>query len=180
MTQPFVGQVQPFGFVFAPRTWAQCSGQLLSIAQNQALFSLLGTYYGGNGITTFQLPDLRSRVPTHQGSGPGGNYVIGEIGGVENVTLLTGNLPAHTHQFSGTSAQANSSAIGANGAALAAVVNQDGGTAGFYYGADNTSLTTLNPAEVGSVGSSQPHTNLQPYLAINWCIALFGIFPSRG
>jgi microcystin-dependent protein len=178
VTQPYLGQVQSFGFQFAPKNWALCNGQTMSIQQNTALFALLGTFYGGNGVQTFQLPNLQSRVPMHQGTGGGGTYTIGQIGGEENVTLLSSNLPQHTHQFSGTNAQANSSAIGANGFALAAIVNQDGGTAGNYYGPAAT-LVSLNPAEVGNTGGTQPHTNIQPYLVINWCIALFGIFPSR-
>jgi microcystin-dependent protein len=178
VTQPFIGQVQSFGFNFAPRNWAFCNGQTLAINQNQALFALLGVTYGGNGSTTFQLPNLQSRVPMHQGTYLGNTYVPGQMAGEENVTLLTSNLPQHTHQFSGTNAQANSSAVSANGYALAAIVNQDGGTAGNYYGPANSTVT-LNPAEIGNTGGSQPHPNIQPYLAINWCIALYGIFPSR-
>src|SRR6266568_7692053 len=105
MTQPFLGQVQPYGFGFAPRNWALCNGQILSIAQNTALFALLGTMYGGNGQTTFALPDLRGRVPIHMGQGPGlSSYVEGQVGGTENVTLLADQLPPHGHTVAGASA----------------------------------------------------------------------------
>jgi microcystin-dependent protein len=177
VTQPFIGQLQPMGFNFPPRNWALCDGQLLSIQQNTALFSLLGTYYGGNGVSTFQLPDLRSRVPMHNGTFAGSTYTIGEIGGVENVTLLQNNLPQHTHSFSGTSNNANFGSLNANGGALAQIYDPTG-TAGNYYAPDATTQP-LNPSSVGPAGRSLPHSNIQPYLTISWCIALYGIFPSR-
>jgi microcystin-dependent protein len=164
-------------FPFAPRNWATCDGQLLAISQNAALFSLLGTYYGGDGVSTFQLPDLRSRVPMHNGSFAGSSYVIGQIGGTENVTLLQSNLPQHTHSFSGTSNSANVGSLAANGAALAQIYDPTG-AAGKYYAPDATTQV-LNPGSIGPAGRSQPHNNIQPYLTISWCIALYGIFPSR-
>jgi microcystin-dependent protein len=177
VTQPFIGQLQPMAFPFAPRNWATCDGQLLAISQNTALFSLLGTYYGGDGVSTFQLPDLRSRVPMHNGTFAGSSYVIGQIGGTENVTLLESNLPQHTHSFSGTSNSANVGSLTANGAALAQIYDPTG-AAGNYYAPDATTQV-LNPGSVGPAGRSQPHNNIQPYLTISWCIALYGIFPSR-
>ena len=181
MSQPFLGQIQPFGFTFAPRGWAFCNGQLLSISQNTALFSLLGTQYGGNGTTTFALPDLRSRVPMHFGQGPGlPNYVIGEEGGVETVTLTLAETPVHTHSFSGTSDAANFKQPTAGGAL--AESNKAGTVPGDAYYAADLNVNPLQPLNQGSVsqyGGSQPHTNLQPYLTINFCIAMQGIFPAR-
>ncbi len=178
MTQPFLGQIQPFGFGFAPRNWALCNGQILSIAQNTALFSLLGTQYGGNGQTTFALPNLQSRVPMHKGTAPGGpTYSQGEEAGVESVTLLITEMPAHTHTFSGASALANNKEPVAGSAyahsAKGGVTSPDG----FY--APDTTPQPINPATVGVFGSNQAHTNLQPYLTISWCIAMAGIFPAR-
>lgn len=182
MTQPFLGQIQPFGFNFAPRGWALCNGQILSIQQNTALFSLLGTYYGGNGTSNFALPDLRSRVPVSQGtlSGTGSQYALGEQDGVETVTLNIGQTPAHSHVFSGTSTHASTS-IPSNGTALAATWHPaGGGSPGDPYYAPDTTPQPLNPAAMTPWGTGpQPHTNIQPYLTISWCIALAGVFPSR-
>jgi microcystin-dependent protein len=147
----------------------------MSIQQATALFALIGTYYGGNGTTNFQLPDLRGRVPMKYGTDLGGNqYVLGEVGGEENVALTSQQMPIHTHTFSGTNAIGPKSKP-ANGAALG---TSSAGHA--YYGASNSSLTTINVGTISPYnGSSQSHTNIQPYQAINWCIALAGIFPSR-
>ncbi|MGH6926238.1 MAG: phage tail protein [Propylenella sp.] len=178
MTQPFIGQIQPFGFNFAPKNWAMCNGQILAIAQNTALFSLLGTMYGGNGQTTFALPNLQSRVPLHSGSYVGDNYTQGELGGEEQVTLTLGNLPAHDHGFLGTANNAND-AQADPGSALAKIFQPGGGAAGDPYYAPDTTPQPLNPASIGITGGNQPHNNLQPYLAINWCICMFGVYPSR-
>jgi len=177
MSQPFVGQVQPFGFNFAPRGWALCNGQTVPISQNNALYSLIGTTYGGDGQSTFNLPNLQSRVPMHVGTFNGNSYVQGQMAGEENVTLLPANLPPHTHSFSGTNANAT---LGnpTTGVALASIVNVDQGTPGFYYAPDATTQP-LNPTSVWPTGNNQAHANLQPYLTISWCIALQGIFPSR-
>ncbi|HEY1979770.1 MAG TPA: tail fiber protein [Xanthobacteraceae bacterium] len=175
MTQPFVGQVQAFGFGFAPRYWAQCNGQTLAIAQNQALFALLGTTYGGNGVSTFLLPNLQSRVPMHYGTAPYGTvYTLGEIAGSEQVGLTLGNLPLHNHTLFGSTGTATVN-IPAAGQALATAPS----AANFVYGPDTTPQP-LNPASITPAGTGQPHNNLQPYQAINFCIALYGIFPSRG
>ncbi|HTU92761.1 MAG TPA: tail fiber protein [Gemmataceae bacterium] len=175
MTQPFLGQVQAFGFGFAPRYWAQCNGQVLTISQNAALFSLLGTYYGGNGTTTFALPNLQSRVPMHNGSFNGNNYAIGQQGGEENVMLTLNTMPLHGHSLQGTSTAGDDS-LPAAGSAPAKV----GDTGGDLFYAADTTVQPLTPGSIGPAGGNQPHTNIQPYLAINWCIALNGIYPSRG
>lgn len=177
MTQPFLGQIQSFGFGFAPRYWAQCNGQLLSIQQNAALFALLGTIYGGNGVNTFQLPNLQSRVPMSAGSFAGNTYTQGEVGGEEQVTLTINTMPAHTHAFVGSSA-AGTVRVPAAGQSLATAADPNGKPI-FTYGPDATQQP-LNSGSIGPIGGNQPHTNIQPYLAINWCIALYGIFPSRG
>ena len=178
MTQPFVGQIQPFGFNFAPRGWAQCNGQTMAVSQNPALFALIGTMYGGNGTSTYQLPNLQSRVPMHFGTAPSGTtYYQGQVAGEEIVTLNINMLPLHNHNFVGSSGNANSG-VPAPGQALAKVTLSSGTPDNFY--GPNTTPQPLNPACVAPAGSNQPHQNLQPYLAINFCIALQGIFPSRG
>jgi len=177
MTQPFIGQIQPFGFGFAPRNWAQCNGQILSIAQNTALFALLGTMYGGNGQTTFALPNLQSRVPLHAGTSPSGeSFFQGEEAGVEAVTLTINTMPAHNHNFLGTSTNADVP-VPADNVALG-TIHQSSANGDNYYAPDTTPQP-LNPGSISTVGGSQPHNNIQPYLTINWCIALSGIFPSR-
>jgi microcystin-dependent protein len=158
-----------FGCNFAPRGWALCNGQLLSIAQNTALFSLLGTTYGGNGQTTFGLPDLRGRVPIHFGQGPGlSSYVQGQTGGVESVTLIPQQIPAHNHSLACSSDDANAGSPANN--FPAAVANP------IYSNAQNAALAAN---AISTVGGSQPHENRQPYQTLNFCIALQGIFPSR-
>lgn len=168
MSEPFLGQIQCFGFNFAPRGWATCDGQILSIAQNTALFSLLGTMYGGNGQTTFALPDLRGRVSMHFGTGPGlSPYTQGEVSGSEAVTLLQTQIPSHNHLVNASTAEPTDSVP--NGLLL--------GSSAIYTGGNPTSV--MNPQSIGFTGGSQPHSNLQPFLVLNWCIALEGIFPSR-
>ena len=165
MSQPFLGQVMPVAFNFAPKGFAFCSGQLLPINQNQALFALLGTNYGGNGTTNVQLPDLRSRTPV--GSSNGSN--MGQLGGAENVTLLPTQIPAHNHSFNantaaGTSRPPNNGVFGATGALK-------------VYGSSGGAQIPLNVLD--NAGQTLPHPNLQPYTVLNFCIALSGIFPSR-
>ena len=176
MSEPFIGQIMMFAGNFAPRDWAFCDGQLLSIAQNTALFSILGTTYGGNGQTTFALPDLRGRVPIQQGQGPGlSPYILGQASGVENVTLLISNIPAHTHSLGASSGQGDSPSP--EGAVPAVTVDPNSQQPlNSYASTPNTSMAATS---VGLAGGSQPHTNIQPYLSINFIIALEGIFPSR-
>ena len=170
MTEPFLGQISIVGFNFAPRGWALCNGQLISIAQNTALFALLGTTYGGNGQTTYALPDLRGRAPMAFGNGAGLTpRSLGEPSGQEMVTLLATNLPQHAHALNANSARADRA-------------NAAGAT--FGVAADPTYATTaptstLAPNAVTQAGGSQPHNNMQPYLALNMIIALQGIFPAR-
>jgi len=176
MTQPFIGQIQPYGFNFAPKNWALCNGQILSIAQNTALFSLLGTTYGGNGQTTFALPNLQSRVPMHFGTFQGITYVMGEEAGEENVTLLMSQMPQHNHGFLGSSNAANQANVAA-GQVLGLSTGGTGTPDNFY--ATPAPIQPLNPNTIQPAGGNQPHTNLQPYLAVNWCICMYGIYPSR-
>ncbi|MBA4175048.1 MAG: phage tail protein [Leptothrix sp. (in: Bacteria)] len=173
MSEPFIGEIRPFGFNFAPVGWAQCDGQLLSIAQYSALFSLLGTTYGGDGQSTFGLPDLRGRAPVHPGNGPGLPPVSqGEVGGAETVTLLPQHLPPHGHT---TRASADLAA----GTSPAGNLMGAKGRGGVDVYAAPTNLTALAPGAVSSAGSSQAHDNMQPSLVVNFCIALEGIYPSR-
>lgn len=180
MSEPFLGEIRPTSFGFAPRGWAMCNGQLLSIQQNQALFALLGTFYGGNGVQTFALPNLQSRIPIHQGQGPGlSPYTIGQVGGVEAVTLLQNQMPSHTHLVSASSNSGTSTAPSGN---LLGVTNSGTAPAPVAGQLDFVTTlpnTTMEPATIGDVGSFQPHSNVQPYLTINFIIALQGIFPSR-
>jgi microcystin-dependent protein len=177
MASPFTGQIQPLAFSFAPRGWAQCNGQLLAISQNAALFALLGTTYGGNGTSTFALPNLQSRVPLHFGTLQSGEtFVLGEQAGQENVMLNVNELPAHSHAFMGAAADANASPP-ADGQSLAKAALASG-TPNNFYG-PMTTPQPLNTGSLGPAGNNQSHTNIQPYLTINWCIALVGIFPSR-
>ena len=168
MSEPFIAQIMMFGGNFAPRGWALCNGQILPIAQNTALFSLLGVTFGGNGQTTFALPDLRGRVPVHPGQGPGlSNVGLGQSAGQETVTLTQNEAPQHNHGVAASNGGATASRPA--GSFLAA--------GGSYATASDG--TTMNPGMVGVAGGSQPHENRQPYLGVNFIIALEGIFPSR-
>ena len=165
MAEPFLSEIRVFSFSFPPRGWALCNGQFLPINQNQALFALLGTTYGGNGQTTFALPNLRGRVPIHTGSG----HTLGEAAGSTSVTVNIQQMPTHVHGLQASPNSAGTTTDPAN--AFLAPVN------GGY--APPASLTTLEPSSVSSVGGSQPHNNMMPYLVLNFCIALQGIFPSQ-
>ncbi|MCF7221534.1 phage tail protein [Marilutibacter chinensis] len=181
MSEFFIGQIMMAGFNFAPKYFAQCNGQLLPISQNQALFSLLGTQFGGNGTTNFALPDMRSRTPVGYADSVDPSWQpppvqMGEAAGSENVTLLANNLPAHTHTVNASTSDGDNripsnrmfaTSINASGPALP------------LYGPSSGPLVTLNPQSVATAGGNQPHPNLQPYNTINFCIALSGIFPSR-
>ena len=164
MAEPFLAEIRIMSFNFAPKGWAMCNGQLLPINQNQALFSLLGTTFGGDGRTTFGLPDLRGRVPIHVGSG----WSLGQKGGEEFHTVTQQEMPSHLHGVQANSAAANKAVPTGN--FLANVSTK-------VYGA-TVNLTTLHPSTVSNLGGSQPHENRQPFLVLNFCIALQGIFPS--
>ncbi|MFZ0844913.1 MAG: tail fiber protein [Pseudolabrys sp.] len=170
----FIGQISIYGFNFAPRGWSFCSGTLISIQQNTALFSLLGTTYGGNGQTTFGLPDLRSRTPVHSPSS-GGNVVLGEMAGMESVTVSMSQMPLHTHAFMVTNTQGDKSTDVANTFAMA--VHGSGNTPVNAYG--GPANTPLASATITNAGGSTPHNNLQPFLGLNFCVAMTGIYPSR-
>ncbi|MDO7849597.1 tail fiber protein [Hymenobacter sp. M29] len=175
MDEPFIGEIRPISFNYAPRNWAFCNGQLLPINQYQALFSLLGTTFGGNGTTTFALPDLRSRVPMGAGQLPGGtNYLQGQVSGSENVTLIQTQLPAHQHTLTGTLQSSDSPESDDPTNKLPALE----GRAQFTNGAANAPMGTIS-GTAGNAGLSQAHNNRQPYVGINYVIAITGIYPSR-
>jgi microcystin-dependent protein len=168
---PYLGNIMLFAGNFAPRGWVFCHGQLLSIANDSALFALLGTTYGGDGQNTFAVPDLRSRVPIHQGTGPGlSTYVMGQQAGTETVTLTSNQIPFHTHPVAVSS---NTATTGTPSAGVTLGV-----AAAEIYIAD-TADGLMNAQSIGLTGGSQPHDNIQPYLALNYVIATEGIFPSR-
>jgi microcystin-dependent protein len=167
VAQPFVGEIRMFAGNFAPAGWMFCEGQLLPISENETLFQLIGTTYGGDGESTFALPDLRGRIPLHQGN----SFVLAEPGGAEEITLTVPQIAAHTHPLLGTAAMATTNAPANNTFA------QSTGSTIFPYGTDQPP-TTLHPSTISPVGGSQPHTNLQPYLCVDFIISLFGIFPS--
>jgi microcystin-dependent protein len=164
MSDSFLGELRLMGFPWAPKGWALCNGQFLPINQNQALFSLLGTTYGGDGRTTFRLPDLRGRTPMHVGQG----WTQGQVAGSETVTLSQSQMAAHTHAMMASAADGDT--VTPTGNVLSGAANAYGNIA---------DLTTTEPTTLKPMGGSQPHQNLSPYLVLNWCIALIGIFPSR-
>jgi microcystin-dependent protein len=175
MSSPFLGEVRPWALGFAPRGWALCQGQILPISQYTALFSLIGTYYGGNGQSTFALPNLQGRVPMKFGTDrTGNNYVIGEQAGEESVTISISTLPSHNHTFSGTTSLADVKRP-VTGSAYAQSTAGDN----FYAAADGNAIPINANTVQAYSGGGQAHVNLQPYLAINWCIAIQGIYPSR-
>ncbi len=165
MSDPFLAEIKIVSFNFAPKGWALCNGQLLPINQNQALFSLLGTTYGGDGRVTFALPNLQGRTPLHFGSG----VVLGQVAGEENHTLINTELPTHNHAANGVSV--NGDAPAPTGTLMAAE------STAMYAPASN--LAALTNGTIGNIGGSQPHSNMQPYLTLNFCIAIQGIFPSQ-
>jgi microcystin-dependent protein len=173
MAEPFVAEIKMFGGNFAPRGYATCDGQILSIAQNTALFSLLGTTYGGNGQTTFALPDLRGRAPMQPGQGNGlTDHVLGEMDGSPSVTLINTEMPSHTHTLSGTNAPSDIDTPSPN-----AVLSRS--ASGAIYAPTGGPATTLSPLALSINGGSQPHNNMQPYLVVTFIIALQGIYPPR-
>jgi microcystin-dependent protein len=173
MSAPFVGEIRIFAGNFPPRNWAFCNGQLLAISQNTALFSLLGTTYGGNGTSNFALPNLQGCAPMHAGQGPGlTDRVLGELSGSPTVTLLTTEVPQHSHTYTaGSGSRGNVAAITGN-------VNSDAAFQTNIYG-PTADATLMSPTMLTPLPASQPHENMQPYLALNFIIALAGIFPAR-
>ncbi|HEX2019873.1 MAG TPA: tail fiber protein [Aurantimonas sp.] len=174
MADPFVAEIRIFPFNFAPRGWAWCDGQLLPLSQNTALFSLLGTTYGGNGKSNFALPDLQGSAPMHPGQGPGLSlHDLGETGGSETVTLLESEIPAHSHGLAASNEEGTQGSL-TPGITLASSV---GGT--LYQTTTNANLAGMNPVALRPTGGDQPHNNMQPYLTCYFCIALQGVFPPR-
>ena len=171
MPEPMIGEIRLFAGNFAPAGWMLCQGQTLPISQFDTLFNLIGTTYGGDGVSTFNLPDLQSRVPIHQGTSPEGiTFQIGESAGTEEVTLTTQQIPVHTHPMTASTADANSPNPSGH------VLSQPVTTTPFFNDVPGTSL---NSAAITPSGGSQPHTNVQPFLCLNFIISLFGVFPSQ-
>jgi microcystin-dependent protein len=169
MSEPFLAEIRIVGFNFAPKGWAFCDGQILPINQNQSLYSLLGTTYGGDGKTSFALPELRGRTPIHVGDG----YRVGQKGGTETVTLTAAEIPAHKHALKASADDADSNS---NAKALFATTSPEDS---LYGDPSDASATTLSSTTITNAGGGQAHTNMQPYLTLNYCIALRGLFPSR-
>jgi microcystin-dependent protein len=170
VAQPYVGEIRMFGGNFAPAGWMFCEGQLLPISENETLFQLIGTTYGGDGQSTFQLPDLRGRLPIHQGTGAGSTFQLAETGGAEEITLTQQQISAHTHPFlaaatTGTATSASNN-LPAHSQNITPYINQ-------------SPDASMNALAVSPTGGSQPHTNLQPYLCVDFIISLFGLFPSQ-
>lgn len=172
MADPFVAEIRIFPFSFAPKGWAFCSGQLMPISQNTALFSLLGTTYGGDGKSTFALPDMEGRVPMHPGQGPGLSlYDLGQIGGSQFVSLLESEIPSHSHALNSLGAPANRTAPGGNTFARV--------SAGNAYAAAASPVAAMSGQGLAPAGGDLPHNNMQPYLTLSFCIAMQGVFPPR-
>ena len=171
MSEPFVGEIRMFAGNFAPRGWAYCDGQLLAVSQNDALFSLFGTIYGGDGRTTCGLPDLRGRIPLHQGMGPGlSQRKLGSKSGAEAVTLATAQLASHTHDMNGNTAAATGAASAGNVVASSSRIR-------LYRQTDQTA--NLAPSAIAATGGGGSHSNLMPTLCVHFIVALFGVYPSR-
>jgi microcystin-dependent protein len=174
MSDPFVAEIRIFPFNFPPKGWAFCDGQLLPISQNTALFSLLGTFYGGDGKSTFALPDLQGSAPMQPGQGQGlSQRFLGEQSGTETVTLLVSEIPLHTHTLRGTVEDATQGSLTAD-VILAQTVNGN-----LYQTTTNANIVQMAPQALAPAGGSLPHNNMQPYLTLNFCIALQGVFPPR-
>ena len=170
MAQPYVGEIRMFAGNFAPAGWMFCEGQLIPISENETLFQLIGTTYGGDGQSTFALPDLRGRLPIHNGTSLGTNYTLAETGGVETVTLTASQIPAHTHNLHATTDLANTVSPSESYLSATAIGNKIYTTA--------AATIPLNSGLIEAKGGNQPHSNFQPYLCVNFIISLFGIFPS--
>jgi microcystin-dependent protein len=178
MSNPFVCEIRIFPFNFAPKGWAFCDGQLMSISQNTAVFSLLGTFYGGDGKVTFALPNLQGSSAMHttqySGNSPFGEFSLGQTGGEQYVTLLTSEMPAHTHTMQGDADVNNALAVSPSGA-----VPVNASPTLLYSNSATPQLALMNPAMISVYGGSQPHNNMMPYLTLNYCIALQGVYPPR-
>ncbi len=170
MAQPYVGEIRMFAGNFAPAGWAFCDGQLMPISENETLFQLIGTTYGGDGESTFAMPDLRGRIPIHFGSGGGTTYILAESGGVESITLTTNQMAAHTHPALGSSGIASNATP--TGLTFATASGGD------VYNNTPPGGAPLLSTTISYIGGSQPHNNIQPFLCVNFIISLFGIFPS--
>ncbi len=170
MSNPFVGEIRLFAGNFAPQGWAFCDGQLLSIAENEVLFQLIGTTYGGDGQNTYALPDLRGRVPVHQGNNGQSNYIIGQAGGVETVTLTPGQMPQHTHAMLASTSPASATHGPSEVLGSSTTMN--------FYGTGTPNMA-MGPNALTQVGSGQPHENMPPFVALSCIVSLFGIFPSQ-
>lgn len=174
MSQPYIGEIRLLGFSFEPVGWAACDGRLLPISEYDTLFNLIGTTYGGDGESTFALPDMRGRVPVHQGQGPGlSSYVIGQTGGVEAVTLTTSQIPSHTHSVQATTAAATS--LSPAGMMPASV----SGDTFYVTTTTGNNAAVMAPQMLAASGGNQPHDNTMPTLVLQYCISLFGIYPSQ-
>jgi microcystin-dependent protein len=169
MSNPFVGEIRLFAGNFAPQGWAFCDGQLLSIAQSEVLFNLIGTTYGGDGQTTFALPDLRGRVPVHQGNNGQSSYIIGQEGGMETVTLVPSQMPQHTHAML-ASTSAASATHGPSEVLGSSAMN--------FYGTGTPDMA-MDPNALTQVGGGQPHENMPPFVALSYIVSMFGIYPSQ-
>jgi len=172
MSSPYIGEIRMFAGNFAPAGWALCNGALLPISENDALFNLIGTTYGGDGQSTFALPNLQSRIPIHQGPG----FVIGQTGGEETVTLTTNQIPSHNHAVLASSTAGGSANPSGN------VLANEGGTGNAQVSLYNnapTAFQAISPSTIGNAGGSQPHDNMAPYLCVNFILSLFGVFPSQ-
>ena len=165
MAQPYVGEIRMFAGNFAPAGWMFCEGQLLPISENETLFQLIGTTYGGDGESTFALPDLRGRIPIHQGNG----FILAETGGAEEITLTVQQIPAHSHPLLASADTGNQVNVAGN------LTSNSQGAIPYI---EDPPTVNMNPADIGPTGGSQPHTNFQPYLCVDFIISLFGIFPS--
>ncbi|PYS20657.1 MAG: phage tail protein [Acidobacteria bacterium] len=174
MADPFVAEIRIFPFNFAPKGWAWCDGQLLPLSQNTALFSLLGTTYGGDGKSNFALPDMQGNAPMHPGQGPGLSlHDLGEMGGTETVTLLQSEIPAHSHNMKATVENGTQGTLTPNITLATSIAGS------LYQSNTNSNLVTMNPQAISPAGGDQPHNNMMPYLTLYFNIALQGVFPPR-
>jgi microcystin-dependent protein len=180
MSSPYVGQIFMFAGNFAPAGWMFCAGQLIPISENETLFNLIGTTYGGDGQETFALPDMRGRVPIHQGTGGGlSTYTLAQTGGTEDVTLTTQQIPSHNHLFLANGNAATSANPSSNATLANQNVSQSPNPVSYYAPYDGTAQVTMPGNSIANSGGNQPHNNIQPIMTLNYCISLFGVFPTQ-